>query len=458
MFLRILGVVLIALASVTVASTQSQWTPVQNVPNIGAGTVALLTDGRVLVHDESGTLGTWGNWWTLTPDIHGNYATGTWAQVAPMPSNYGPEGFASAVLPDGRYIVEGGEYNLGTLRDTNRGAIYDPVANTWESVNPPAGWSFIGDAPSAVLANGTFMLGSCCMIPPSAALLDATTLTWTPTGAGKFDIYFEEGVTLLPGGKLLDVDTYGGGAYQSDGKNYETYDPTTGVWTSQGNTPVQLWDSAADCGGDGSYEIGPAVLMPDGTVYATGANNCGAGHTAIYNAGSNSWVAGPDFPDNLDIADGPAALEVNGKVLMMTSPGLQQSGAVFLEWNGSTLDRVTGPPNATNDTSSQGHMLMLPTGQILFTDMSNDIELFNSTGSEYTGWNPFVLLTNVVFSRGHTAVLNGFRFNGASQNNAYGDDFQDATNYPLVRFIGSSGQVYYARTHDHRWDVASQRW
>ena len=25
--------------------------------------------------------------------------------------------------------------------------------------------------------------------------------------------------------------------------NYETYDPTTGTWTSQGNTPVQLWDS-----------------------------------------------------------------------------------------------------------------------------------------------------------------------------------------------------------------------
>ncbi len=46
--------------------------------------------------------------------------------------------------------------------------------------------------------------------------------------------------------------------------------------------------------------------------------------------------------------------------------------------------------------------------------------------------------------------LAGSKFNGASQDNAYGDDFQDATNYPLIRFVSTStGQVYYARTHDH---------
>ena len=31
---------------------------------------------------------------------------------------------------------------------------------------------------------------------------------------------------------------------------------------------------------------------------------------------------------------------------------------------------------------------MLPTGQILFTDFSNDVELFTSAGSQYTGWTP----------------------------------------------------------------------
>ncbi len=449
--LRMLGIATIAVCAATAALAQSQWTAVQNVPNIGAGAMALLTNGCVLVHDESGNNGTWGNWWTLCPDINGHYTTGTWTQVATMPSNYGPLYFGSAVLPDGRYIVEGGEYNLGHDAFTDMGAIYDPVANTWTAVSPPSGWTSIGDGAATVLSNGTYMQGSCCDNPPTTALLNPSTLTWTATGSGKFDVYDEEGLTLLPGGDVLDVDCYVF-QYNGSGKNWETYNPSSGTWTSQGSTPEQYWDSAANCGGSGhaSYELGPAVLMPNGTVFQTGANSCAAGHTGIYTVSTGTWAAGPDFPGTLDIADGPAALEVNGNVLMMTSPGIFNPPATFLEWNGSTLNTVTGPPNGPTDTSYYGHMLMLPTGQIMFTDFSNDVELFTSTGSNYTGWNATVLLTNTVLSRGQTYKLSGFKFNGASQNNSYGDDFQDATNYPIVRLTNTStGHVFYAHTHDH---------
>ncbi len=448
---RLLGIALAAVAAVGTATAQSQWTPVQHVPNIGAGAMALLTDGRVLVHDESGNTGTWGNWWTLTPDINGSYATGTWTQVATMPSNYGPLYFGSAVLQDGRYIAEGGEYNFGNDAWTTLGAIYDPVANSWTSVNPPSGWGRIGDAATVVLTNGTFVLGSCCDTPPKTATLNPSTLTWTSFGSGKFDVYDEEGMTLLPGGKVLDVDAYVF-KYQSSGKNWETMDPSTGVWTSQGSTPVQLWDSAAACGGanNASYEEGPDVLMANGTVFATGANGCAAAHTAIYTVSTGTWAAGPDFTGNLGIADGPAALETNGKVLMMTGPLVFGTGAVFFEWDGTNLNQVSGPPNGSSDASYYGHLMMLPSGQIMFTDFSNDVELFNSTGSNYTGWTPTALLSNIVFSRGTTTLLNGTKFNGVSQNNAYGDDFQDATNYPIVRFTNiASGHVFYGRTHDH---------
>jgi hypothetical protein len=420
------------------------WSPVQNVPNIGAGAVALLTNGCVLVHDESGNPGTWGNWWTLCPDSSGNYATGTWTQVATMPSGYGPLYFASAMLPGGRYIVEGGEYNLGNDAWTNKGAIYDPVANAWTSVTPPSGWSSIGNGPSAVLSNGTFFVGSCCSANPEAALLDASTLSWTSTGSGKFDTYANEGLTLLPGGTLIDVDAYGG-LNDPTGKNWETCNPGTGAWTVQGSTPVQLWNS---CGG--THYIGPAVLMANGTLFQAGANACGPGNTAVYNVSSGNWTAGPMFPNNLDISSGPAVLETNGNVLMMASTELGLTpGATFFEWNGSDLNEVAGPPNAPNDDSYEGHMLMLPTGQILFTDFTNDVELFTSTGSNYTGWNPTVLLASATLQRGTTIRLNGSKFNGVSQNNAYGSNFQDATNYPLVRFTNSAGQVYYARTHNH---------
>ncbi len=440
---RMLGIALAALVAVSAASAQSQWQPVQNVPNIGAGAMALLTDGRVLVHDESGNPGTWQNWWTLTPSATGSYANGTWTQVASTASSYGPLYFGSAVLPDGRYIIEGGEYNNGNDAWTKLGAIYDPVANTWTSVTPPAGWNSIGDGSATVLANGTYMQGSCCDQPIHTALLNASNLTWTATGTGKFDVYDEEGLTLLPGGMVLDVDAYVF-HYVSNGMNYELYNPTTGIWTSQGNTPVQLWDS------HGTYEEGPDILMANGTVYATGANSVAAGHTAVYNYAANTWVAGPDFPGNFNIADGPGALEVNGNVLLMASPGFGDTGAEFFEWNGSTLNEISGPPNGPSDSSYYGHMLMLPTGQIMFTDFSNDVELFTSAGSQYTGWNPTVILTSATIQGGTTIKLSGFKFNGVSQDSMYGDDFQDATNYPIVRFTSqSTGTVYYARTHDH---------
>ena len=82
-----------------------------------------------------------------------------------------------------------------------------------------------------------------------AALLNANTLTWTPTGTNKFDSNFEEGWTLLPNKKVLTVDTYIG-RYDPTGMNFELYNPASGKWTSPGGgTVVQLWDSGANCGG-----------------------------------------------------------------------------------------------------------------------------------------------------------------------------------------------------------------
>ena len=79
--------------------------------------------------------------------------------MAGMQSNFKPLYFASAVLPDGRVIVEGGEYNNRQAVWTNLGAIYDPATNVWTPVNPPAGWANIGDSPGIVQADGVFMMG-----------------------------------------------------------------------------------------------------------------------------------------------------------------------------------------------------------------------------------------------------------------------------------------------------------
>jgi hypothetical protein len=37
-----------------------------------------------------------------------------------------------------------------------------------------------------------------------------------------------------------------------------------------------------------------------------------------------------------------------------------------------------------------------------------------------------------------------------SQDNSFGDDFQNVTNYPLVKIVNNaSGDTFYARTDDH---------
>lgn len=446
--MRMLGIAMIAVCALNAASAQSHWTRLTNSPPVNVGAMLLLTDGTVIAHeenDQNGNVATLA-WYKLTPDINGSYVNGTWSQIASLPSGYGPLFFGSAVLKDGRAIVEGGEYNQYGAGFTKLGAIYDPVANAWTSVNPPTGWGNIGDASTVVQSAGTFMLAN--TVTKQAALLDPTALTWTATGNNKFDINDEEGWTLLPSAKVLTVDAYVR-QYNASGMNYELYDPSTGNWSVAGTTPVQLWDSCGGAGG-ASYEVGPAVLMANGTVYATGANGCGAGHTAVYTTSSGTWTAGPDFPGTYNIADGPAALETNGKVLMMASPGIFGSGGVFFEWDGSSLTQTDSPPNAINDSSFQGHLMMLPSGQVMFTDYTHDVELYTPTGSNYSGWSATALLNRTTYTRGSSITLFGAKFNGVSQNNAYGDDYQAATNYPIVRFTNiNTGHVFYGRTHDH---------
>ena len=57
-------------------------------------------------------------------------------------------------------------------------------------------------------------------------------------------------------------------------------------------------------------------MRPDGTVFATGASNQRAGHTAVYHPGATSsepgtWTAGPDFPNDA-AGDSSAALLPKG--------------------------------------------------------------------------------------------------------------------------------------------------
>ncbi len=434
--LKTLGTSLLVALSLSIVASSQTWTPLTHQPTFFTDTPLLLTDGTVMMHEYNTP-----NWWRLTPDNTGSYVNGTWSKLGSMPSNYAPLYFASAVLSDGRVLVEGGEYNFLIQDQTNLGAIYDPKTNTWKAVNPPSGWSEIGDSPGVVLANGTFMLGR--NQTTLSALFNASTLTWTSTGTGKQDDYEEEGWVLLPDTTVLTTDAV-------KAPHAEKYVPNTGKWISAGSTIFRLEYP-------GSEEIGPMILRPDGTVFATGGNATGAGHTAIYTPPTNplqpgTWTVGPDMPGKNDMADAPAAILPDGNVLVETSPGIFAPPVTFYEYDGTQFNLVPSP-TSHGSTSYQGRMLVLPTGQVLYSvadGTTKNMAIYTASGVANPNWAPKILSVPSNLTHGSSYLIGGTQFNGLSNGAAYGDDAQMNTNYPLVRITNTaSGHVFYAKTHNH---------
>ncbi len=436
----------------------SPWQVVTAAPAKGLCNPLLLTDGTVMMH-SCGTK----SWYKLSPDAKGDYVHGKWSALASMPvingTQYAPQYDASAVLPDGRVIVMGGEYNNGQAVWTNLGAIYDPVADSWAPVTAPSGWSEIGDAQGVILPSGAFMLASCCASPAANAILNPANLTWTPTGAPNAGGNYqdEQGYELLPNGNVLTLDIWTN--YKSGGNatNAEQYSPTTGTWSAAGNTPVSLPDPYV-CG---SFEIGPAVTRGDGTVVAFGGNTgCQApttDPTAIYNVKKVNWTAGPDIPAvcgsngtiSCSLPDSTAALEPDGAILFAASSGFGGFPTHFFEFGAN--NKITQVADTVAHNANSGayyyNFLVLPNGQILSTDFTADAEVYTPAGPPVAAWAPIIKKVPANLKAGKSYTLTGVQLNGVSQGAYYGDDDQAATNYPIVKIVNTAtGDVAYARS------------
>jgi hypothetical protein len=436
----------------------SPWVALSRAAPFSPGTMLLGSDGTVYVHSEPESGGT-ADWWKLTPDAKGSYVGGTWSKLPSMPGGYDPLYFSSAILPDGHMIVEGGEYLGGNPTWTNKGAEYNPLTNSWKRIAPPPGWTNIGDAQGDVLASGTYMLGQACqnctsanpVLSTSFALFNATGHNWlTFSGEGKNDPNDEEGWTLEPSGQLLTVDTWLTPAT-------ELFNPTNLTWSSAGTTPRSPVNTP-------SAEIGPQAEMPGGNVFVVGAGSgpeapapCTTSTpaaTALYDAAAARWVSSPPIPtidgQQYDSADGPAATLPDGNVLFDVSPCVYNSPIAFELYDAAsnTISEVPNVPGAADDSTYYTRLLDLPNGQVLFNDGTARLEVYTAGGSPDPSWTPSISSISATrLAPGQTASLSGSQLAGLDQGAAYGDDVQDATNFPVVRITNQqSGAVTYART------------
>ena len=413
------------------------WSNITNPPPATVCTTFLLTDGTVLAQGVSTN-----HWYRLTPDANGDYANGTWSTMAD--SVNGPLYYASGILRDGRLIYAGGEYNFGAPVWLNASEIYNPIANTWTTLPTPAGWTLIGDAPGCVLPDGRFIVGQ--VTTRKTAIFDPATNNWT-AAADKLNSVGEESWSLLFDQTIHAVDC-------SNPPSAEKYVIPANTWVAAGATPHVLVDSIS--------EIGASVLLPDGRVFVIGAT----GFTALYTPPAianqpGTWVDGPTVPQvnpgqALGTVDAPACLLPNGNVLFsvgpITIPATFQSPTFFFEYDPDTNSISAAPtsnPINSNGVPYFGRMLMLPSGQVLYTHGSTTVELYTPDGTFDPVWRPTITKCPHSVRRGRTHVLNGRQINGLSQCVYYGNDATQATNYPIVRLeSATSSAVVYCRTFD----------
>jgi hypothetical protein len=394
--------------------------------------MTLLTDGSVMC--MMGTNGI--DWYKLTPDVKGKYENGTWSQLASSHNSiiFNP----STMLKDGRYMIGGGEYVVGTNRSSMD--IYDPVSDTWfQAAQMPQD---VADTGASITPDGRFLVGANYV--PYAYLYDPSTNAWTQTGDnGTGTGGGEQGWTILQTGAIL-------AAWNPSA----IFDSTANAWSATGAMPDQLVDAQG--------EIGPTALLPSGKVMVFGGYDSTAGgpfaHTAIYDPPSNTWTQGPNAPDGLQWGDTGGTVMANGHVLVASSPNNTSGGGATQIWEFDPLGQAGGTFTVIADNSGTFPntpkinfplFLNLPNGQILVGDSVDPTNLYIYTPQGVVGsdsWRPAI--SSVSSGVGGVFVLKGTQLNGLTTGSTFGDDRNSGSNYPIVSLTDSAGNVFHARTYN----------
>lgn len=174
-------------------------------------------------------------------------------------------------------------------------------------------------------------------------------------------------------------------------------------------------------------QVRPALYTPPSDPHAAG-----------------SWAAGSTFPSSLGAWDAPGAMMPNGKVLLAVGPQHYGTPTTIFEYDPGTnaLTQVSSP--SFGGPAFVGRMLMLPTGQVLWTNGNNQLYVYTPDGSPDPSWKPTI--TDVTDNGDGSFLLTGTQLNGISEGAAYGDDAEMSSNYPLVQLADGNGNVWYAPT------------
>lgn len=479
------------------------WIPLDHPAPDNVQLMLLMTDGTVMV--AGWNLGQGDNhWYKLTPDKNGSYVHGTWSTLASMANSR--LWYSSVVLRDGRVFVAGGEYPTNGVGGASA-EIYDPRIDHWSPVPVPTdlldptqpspavatGNQGFRDSDAILLSDGRVMVAP--VAPKNAyevLIYDPVANSWTNGPNAGLGNQNEASWIKLPDESILTIVA---GTTNVERFLPENYLPghinpvRSNQWVADEPLPIPLYGSPGN-------EIGPGLLLPDGTAFYIGAN----GNTAVYHpSGDDSpghWTPGPVLPNVIEYLiddngaqiqvppammraaapDAPAAMMVNGRILCALSAPLYNDPRVqnpptdywktqknpiypkpttFFVYDPVTqlFTPITAPYSGgatDNVTTYQTAMLDLPDGTVLVAEQGPQLFVYAldpvHNPDDRIDPNNRPTISTVTPNLDGSWHLTGIQLNGLSQGAAYGDDAQMDCNYPLVRFVADTGEITYART------------
>src|SRR5262249_36396601 len=128
------------------------------------------------------------------------------------------------------------------------------------------------------------------------------------------------------------------------------------------------------------FELGPALRLQDGRIFLIGANN----QTALYDPAANHWSAGPAIPNHFGPDDPAPAGMPNGRVLFAADaspangrPFVAPTRVFEFDPVSNTITDVTPADSLlAGSPAFTKRMLVLPTGQVLFSDGSSRLWVY----------------------------------------------------------------------------------
>lgn len=245
------------------------------------------------------------------------------------------------------------------------------------------------------------------------------------------------------------------------------YIPSTNTWAAGPDTIGTLSGSPAAFGAaDAAAAIlpnGPVIFTADaGVSRFTSSGNITSGSNIITNIPSTAilqrvWkvtgfgipagseITSVDSPTEVHISQNATATEASDSIIWggTFSPPTQIFDFDPVADTTNSVSPALPDPNLPVIGSYVTRMLVLPTGQMLFSDSTSQIWAYTPSGAPNPALRP--VINSVTYNGGGVFTLTGQKLSGQSAGAAYGDDSQMNENYPIIRMQTPTGNVYYAR-------------